>query len=311
MRWNFRFIMLLIAFSPIISQAQLPNSFPTSGLVAYYPFNGNANDASGNNNNGIVHGAKLVPDRFGNYNNAYEFNIGDGDTSDYIDIPNNSTLEPSSSISISAWVWISDSATQNFQRMISKNYSPHPQNYSSYQLIAGNEGQDSLGYPGLTILTSNGYNWTGHSGSSFINQWVNICGTWDGSNMRFYQNGILTATVPEAGNILYDTEDLWIAKGLQPVGNQPYSEYFKGYIDDVGIWNRAISDSEINEVFNYTGGCVGINTTTPARNLDINNTLRIEPRNSAPSNPSAGDIYFDSTLKMLRVFDGTQWQNCW
>ena len=49
-------------------------SFLTNGLVAYYPFNGNANDASGNGNNGIVNGATLASDRFGRANQAYSFN---------------------------------------------------------------------------------------------------------------------------------------------------------------------------------------------------------------------------------------------
>ena len=45
----------------------------TDGLVAYYPINGNANDESGNENHGTVHGATLVEDRFGNANSAYSF----------------------------------------------------------------------------------------------------------------------------------------------------------------------------------------------------------------------------------------------
>src|SRR5450631_1606614 len=49
-------------------------SFLTNGLVAYYPFNGNANDASGNGINGTVNGATLIPDRFGIANRAYSFN---------------------------------------------------------------------------------------------------------------------------------------------------------------------------------------------------------------------------------------------
>ena len=54
-------------------------SFLTNGLVAYYPFHGNANDASGNGNNGTVDGATLIADRFGNANSAYSFNGTNGD----------------------------------------------------------------------------------------------------------------------------------------------------------------------------------------------------------------------------------------
>jgi hypothetical protein len=54
--------------------AQIPSYVPTNGLVGYWPFNGNANDVSGNGNNGVVSGATLTTDRFGAANKAYSFN---------------------------------------------------------------------------------------------------------------------------------------------------------------------------------------------------------------------------------------------
>ena len=51
----------------------VPNYVPTNGLVGWWPFNGNANDESGNNNNGTVNGATLTTDRFGNAGKAYDF----------------------------------------------------------------------------------------------------------------------------------------------------------------------------------------------------------------------------------------------
>ena len=70
------------------------------GLVAYYPFNGDANDESGNLNNGIVNGATLTEDRFGNQNSAYNF---DG-TSDYIRLPHQKINIFQPSFSISLWI---------------------------------------------------------------------------------------------------------------------------------------------------------------------------------------------------------------
>lgn len=60
-----------------------------------------------------------------------------------------------------------------------------------------------------------------------------------------------------------------------------------------------------------TTGNVGINIETPQRNLHIKDVMRLEPRNQPPDNPAEGDIYYDSVLKKLRVFDGAVWQNCW
>ena len=71
-----------------------------SGMVAYYPFNGNANDESGNGNNGTVNGASLTSDRFNNTNKAYAFN----GTSNYINVPDAATIRPGLEISLTAWV---------------------------------------------------------------------------------------------------------------------------------------------------------------------------------------------------------------
>ena len=70
------------------------------GLKAYYPFSGNANDVSGNNNNPIFNNAALVNDRFGNTNSAYHFN----GINNYMQIPNSPTLNFANQISLVAWV---------------------------------------------------------------------------------------------------------------------------------------------------------------------------------------------------------------
>ena len=67
--------------------ATVSGQIPTESLICYWPFNGNANDLSINNNHGIVNGATLIPDRFGNINSAYSF-----DGNDYICIPHSTTI---------------------------------------------------------------------------------------------------------------------------------------------------------------------------------------------------------------------------
>lgn len=58
-------------------------------------------------------------------------------------------------------------------------------------------------------------------------------------------------------------------------------------------------------------GFVGIGTSTPQRVLHVNDVMRLEPRATAPASPSKGDIYFDSTDNILKVYDGTAWRSCW
>ena len=65
-------LLIAICFS-FVSFSQVPNYVPTDSLIGWWGFNGNADDESGNGNNGIVTGATLVSDRFGNTSSAYNF----------------------------------------------------------------------------------------------------------------------------------------------------------------------------------------------------------------------------------------------
>ena len=93
---------LVVVFMGFINfmNAQLPSYVPTNGLVGYWGFTGNANDASGNGNNGTVTGATLTADRFGNANSAYSFN---GSTS-YINCGTSSSLLSLDNFTYSVWV---------------------------------------------------------------------------------------------------------------------------------------------------------------------------------------------------------------
>jgi len=68
-------------------------------------------------------------------------------------------------------------------------------------------------------------------------------------------------------------------------------------------------DGNLSNIYGSNGN-IGINIM-PKRSLHVDDVMRLEPRNSAPSSPSKGDIYFDNVLNKLRVYDGTVWQSCW
>ena len=87
----------------LISNAQVPNYVPSDGLVGWWPFNGNANDESGNGNNGTVNDASLTTDRFENANSAYSFN----GISSYINIGHNASLQrANTNFSLSYWIYL-------------------------------------------------------------------------------------------------------------------------------------------------------------------------------------------------------------
>ena len=80
--------------------ATVPSYVPTNGLVGWWPFNGNANDESGNGNNGTVYLATLSQDRFGNSGSSYAFGSGP----DKITVANSSFNQLQNSFSISVWI---------------------------------------------------------------------------------------------------------------------------------------------------------------------------------------------------------------
>ena len=113
------FIFTLNVFS------QVPNYVPTNGLVGYWPFNGNANDESGNGNNGTVNGATLTTDRFGNANSAYSFDGVD----DYIQT-NYTGISGSNSRSFSLWYFTN--AFGPSQTLLSYGLDDIPSNYINF-----------------------------------------------------------------------------------------------------------------------------------------------------------------------------------
>lgn len=120
---------LAIISSNIFSQT-IPNYVPQNGLVAWYPFNGNANDESGNNFNGTVTGATLASDRNNNSNKAYNFN----GTSNYVGVGNFNNWDMyNATFTISTW-FLSTDSTSNLQRMIIGKDSACSGDYGQFRL---------------------------------------------------------------------------------------------------------------------------------------------------------------------------------
>src|SRR5439155_13591662 len=92
-------VSLLVCGFGLVGNA-LGQSFLTNGLVAYYLFSGNANDVSGNGNNGTIYGASLAPDRFGTPNSAYAF---DGSSS-VIRVPDSPSLRITNDVTVTCWL---------------------------------------------------------------------------------------------------------------------------------------------------------------------------------------------------------------
>jgi len=298
---RFLFIFLLICIYAA-STAQIPSYVPTNGLVGWWPFNGNANDESGNGNNGTVNGATLTSDRFGNVGKAFSFN----GLSDYIELGNIQGLNSNSGISMSIWINILNGNSSGAYLFL---IAPNPNGSfttSQTDTISVSVTNCSCGID---------------LGSKFLlqkNVWSNVTMSYDliSGTQKLYINGVLVDVKTEQLYSYYT-----INNSNSRIGNYHFNSfYFKGLLDDAMVFNRALTQQEITQLYNGivtpttpedTTSNVGIGTITPKRKLHVNDVMRLEPRNSAPSNPAKGDIYFDGVLNKLRVYDGSLWQNCW
>lgn len=202
------------------------------GLVAYYPFNGNAHDASGNGNNGTVNGATLTTDRHGHMNSAYYF---DGSSGIRCVVGNELSL---SYVTLAAWINIESSGGQN-PRIVAVNYPGTSSGY--YALLMWGTGNPRF----LTFQEQDDlYN----SASKLSNNsgWHHVALTYDGSHVTFYVDGVAD---PALG-----ASDSSLTPFTNAVLNIGYSDNnldrFNGDIDEVRIYNYALSASEIWELYN-------------------------------------------------------------
>jgi len=209
---------------------------PTEGLIAYYPFNGNAIDESDNGNNGIIYGATLINDRFGNPNSAYTFDGLD----DYIEVNDAETLNPYSGITYGGWFNVAN-LTQYNKRMIAKT------EYSGYNLTLNHENYENL--ISARIRVNNSYLVTYFSTDLIqANSWFSVYVTFDGYNERLYLNGQQVDLKTRDGVIIASNQPLLI--GAEPSYELGVMYYLTGIIDDVRIYNRALTQTEIQTLYN-------------------------------------------------------------
>lgn len=216
--------IIICTFSPV-------NAGIYDGLVAWYPFDGNANDVSGNGNHGVVHGAKLTIDRFGISNSAYSF---DGE-SDFITVLDSDSLDCISAFTISAWISQFE-ITSASQTIAAKGRAV---NGTGYRLGIYDTGTD-LG------LNNGSYNCSAIASHTINNTWINITGTWDGKIIKVYVNGLLLKQNDNCANtsLKNSSEPLNIGRETSEL-----KRYFKGVIDDVRIYNRSLNITEVNELY--------------------------------------------------------------
>jgi hypothetical protein len=235
-----------------------------NGLVGYWPFCGNANDESGNGNNGVVNGATLTADRFGNVNSSYEF---DGISQD-IDCGNNQTLN-NNEFTISLWYQEYASAINPSEHtLICK--SSTSQGTIGYRLCIQNV-TNSLDYFIWSQLGNSSVQGTGFvSGTSTIQTliWQNLIAIKSGDTLSLYKNGLFENRWVGASALINNSSPFLIGSKIDIGGVK--NGFFHGKIDDIAIWNRALSQQEITQLYNQN---ICYQTITVTDTLIINANL--------------------------------------
>ena len=223
----------------------IPSYVPKDGLVGWWPFNGNANDESGNGNNGTVNGATLTTDRNGKANSAYDF---DG-TNNFIDVKHSISLIFSNSQSISIWIYQTNSNDGYF---LNKGCESTNLQNVSFRMYNTN------GDLNTTITVDN---WTPYRGltsfeRSLKSKWYNYIYTYDGNKINLYEDGVLVSSSMQNGYIYNSIgEKLTFGCRQMEENNCINSAFFKGQLDDIAIYNRALTQEEITALFTSTPLC--------------------------------------------------------
>jgi hypothetical protein len=281
-------IILAVLFTANL-MAQVPNYVPTNGLVGWWPFTGNANDSSGNGNNGTVNGATLTMDRFGNANKAYNF---DG-VNDYIQLPLLSSINNQSELSLSFWIntplFFPNSPTNPKLGAVFSHWVDNSQPTSAigFQLGVGENGKIHSNFiGGLGNISQY---------SVLLNQWTYITFVFNGNKsqkLQLYTNGIFKEFVQDPNLTNFLTGNLANKSyfgGFAGKNPGPIYSFFNGKLDDIGIWNRALSECEILALYNSQLGSF--------RNTPIN------------VNPPSNMIGTSAVITSSKPLQTIQWQS--
>lgn len=276
--------MKTLLFVVILSSALLAQVNLDSGLVAYYPFNGNANDQSGNDNHGQVTNAVLTSDRFGNPDAAYEFN----GTNTFIQVPSSASLEsPTVEIAQVAWVntysWSLTGTT--FGPVLMK--SAAPQNLFQYRL--------ALTTSGVSVAFNN---WNNNSVAPYnvvFDQWIMVASVFKDDTLKTFINDSLINSAFFDTDINVNDRTLEIGRDVPGV-----VEIFNGKIDDIYIYNRAITAQEVSAIYN------GDRPTSIATGEGpITKTFHLHQNYPNPFNPSTTIEFYipAASVVTLEIYD--------
>lgn len=224
------------------------SQIPTKGLVLYLPLNGNTKDSSSLSNNGNSLNITFIDDRCGNVGKAIYFN----GYSSYLKVPASKSLNLIKDKTISCWIYMPSNVSQNNYSTIL--YKDEPITGTTYAMqLAEEDGYGINRYKYCYFQSCNSSNYVAFSKQQYLNikdQWVHLVGTYDSISgySKIYFNGLISDSVYVGDKSSNSSNlDLFIGCGKN---NGYYSQtFFKGGMDDILIYNRALSAEEIYQIY--------------------------------------------------------------
>ncbi|MCH1500313.1 MAG: LamG domain-containing protein, partial [Akkermansiaceae bacterium] len=222
------------------------------GLVAYYPFNGNAEDESGNGNNGTVDGATLTTDRNGNPNNAYDF------SNSSIIVPDAASLDLGGGSGFAISVWVNPRSlypqVNNWAGILSKfdGSAAYTLDLNATGVHAQFSRSPGDGAPNYFWRDSpiGGWNASEYAEGSLpsLDTWTHIAVAYNNDSITCYVNGQPTATRDAIDDLDPQTTGNPLTIGMirNSFGD---GHFFDGQIDDIRVYNRALSDTEVTALY--------------------------------------------------------------
>ncbi len=222
--WSQLFFRLRLALAP--------PPFLTNGLVTYYPFNGNANDMSGNGNNGILGpGIGFGTDRFGNPNSALFFTNGIGGEM------TTTIKQPASNVfTIAMWFNLPTDYTYNADLIAMTDTQSGGHTEFDKALLVGPVGSSTTNnlsfylFPGQPVFLPTPNNVAD-------GQWHHVVATLSSQGMMLYLDGSLVATNSNTAS--------------QGFAGYWRSSAGQGFVDDIRIYNRSLSSNEVAQLYEY------------------------------------------------------------
>ena len=263
----------LILISGMGFSQSVPSYVPANGLVGWWGFNGNAQDGSGNGNHGTVNnGLSYTADRL-SVNNAaiqviMDWSLCSSPTGFGVTFPVNLVNE---NYAVSVWVKSYDSTAHN---QCIFNSSPHTLIGLGLNYGVNNPRNTISSFfgNGSWLLTNNNITWN----SSALQDWKHLVVVKFSNELKYYENGSLVFShfiMPYGQPLTLDS----IRFGSTTVNSGCY-EPFYGKIDDIGIWNRALTQQEITNLYNsqlptQTSLCLPTITTSSPSSVGVDTVV--------------------------------------